>query len=83
MRMYISSACGHEFTVYVIHEIVKAVCHEVLRLPLYHCELNPIEMAWAQVKGYIRVHNTKFILSYTRKRVYICWVCSSWIRRME
>ena len=29
-----------------------------MRLPSYHCELNPIEMAWAQVKGCIRVHNT-------------------------
>ena len=56
MHMYISSARGHEFTVYVIHEIVKAAGHEVVRLPLYHCELNPIEMAWVQVKGYIRVY---------------------------
>ena len=44
---------------YAIDEIAKAACHEVVRLPPYHCELNPIEMTWAQVKGYIRVHNTK------------------------
>ena len=52
---------------YVIHEIVKAAGHEVVRLPLYHCELNPIEMAWAQVKGYMRVHNTKFILTHVKE----------------
>ena len=27
--------------------------HTVLRLPVAHCELNPIELAWASVKGYI------------------------------
>ncbi|CAK1585278.1 unnamed protein product [Parnassius mnemosyne] len=26
----------------------------VLRLPPYHCELNPIELIWAQAKGYRR-----------------------------
>ena len=64
----------------VIDEIAKAAGHEVVRLPPYHCELSPIEIAWAQVKGYIRVHNTKF--TYTCKRVHICQVCSRWIRRM-
>ena len=49
-------------TVYVIYEIAKAAGHEVVHLPTYHCELNPIEMAWAQVKGYIKVHNTTFTL---------------------
>ena len=29
-----------------------------LRLPVGHCELNPIELAWAQVKGYAARHNT-------------------------
>ena len=29
----------------------------VLRLPVAHCELNPIELAWASVKGYAAKHN--------------------------
>ena len=37
--------------------------HEVVRLPVAHCELNPIEMAWSQMKGYIKTHNTLFTLS--------------------
>ena len=43
---------SYPVTVYVIDEIAKAVRHEVVRLPPYHCQLNPIEMAWARVKGY-------------------------------
>ena len=50
-----------------ILKLGKAAGHEVVRLPLYHCELNPIEMAWAQVKGYIRVYNTKFILTHVKE----------------
>lgn len=34
--------------------------HEVVRLPVAHCELNPIEMAWAQVKECVRRNNQKF-----------------------
>ncbi len=32
----------------------------VLRLPIGHCELNPIELIWAQVKRKIAVENRKF-----------------------
>eukprot|EP00128_Syssomonas_multiformis_P008227 Colp12_sorted_trinity150504_noHs@11805 len=31
----------------------------VLRLPVAHCELNPIELMWAQVKHNVAVNNTK------------------------
>ena len=55
---------------YVIDEIAKAAGHEVLHLPPYHCELNPIEMAWAHVKGYIRVHNTKFTLTHVKELTF-------------
>ena len=36
--------------------------YTVLCLPVTHCELNPIELAWASVKGYIVNHNKTFIL---------------------
>ena len=35
--------------------------HSVVRLPVAHCELNPIEKAW--VKGYVRKHNQSFTLT--------------------
>ena len=34
--------------------------HEVVRLPVAHCELNPIEMAWSQVKGHVKENNRKY-----------------------
>ncbi|CAC5412799.1 unnamed protein product [Mytilus coruscus] len=36
---------------YVIDELAAEHGHEVLRLPPRHCELNPIEMVWADLKG--------------------------------
>ena len=43
--------------------------HEVVRLPVAHCELNPIEMAWARVKGYVKEHNRKFTLTEVARLV--------------
>jgi len=34
----------------------------VLRLPVAHCELNPIELAWASVKDYVAKHNKDYNL---------------------
>ncbi|XP_072947700.1 uncharacterized protein [Epargyreus clarus] len=36
--------------VYFIDEIFRAHGHEVLRLPPYHCDLNPIEYIWNLIK---------------------------------
>ena len=33
--------------------IADKLTHKVLRLPVAHPELNPIELAWSMVKGYI------------------------------
>ena len=41
----------------------------VLRLPIAHCELNPIESAWAQVMEHVRSHNQKFTLKEVEKLV--------------
>ncbi|KAL1424120.1 hypothetical protein MTO96_003619 [Rhipicephalus appendiculatus] len=37
--------------------------HDIVRLPSYHCEFNPIEMVWSQVKGYIAANNRSFTLA--------------------
>lgn len=39
---------------YVIDELLKAHGHLVMCLPPYHCDLNPIEFCWAQVKQYYK-----------------------------
>lgn len=35
---------------YIVDELMKEHGHEVLRLPPYHCDLNPIEYIWNLVK---------------------------------
>ena len=32
----------------------------MLRLPPYHCDLNPIELIWADVKRFVSENNTTF-----------------------
>ena len=44
--------------------------HEVVRIPPYHCDLNPLELCWSQVKGYIKEHNTDFKLSSVKQLTY-------------
>lgn len=48
---------------YVVDEMARERGITVLRLPPYHCELNPIELIWAQLKGYVARHNTTFKLN--------------------
>ncbi|VVC33633.1 Hypothetical protein CINCED_3A005862 [Cinara cedri] len=45
---------------YKVDEIALQMEHEVIRLPLYHCQYNPIELIWAQVKGEITNKNNSF-----------------------
>ena len=47
--------------VYAVDEMIKAAKGlQVLRLPPYHCELNPIEMLWGIVKNDVGRRNTTF-----------------------
>jgi len=36
---------------YKLDSVALQMGHEVVRLPPYHCQYNPIELIWAQVKG--------------------------------
>jgi hypothetical protein len=45
---------------YKTDKIANLHGHEVLRIPVRHCELNPIELIWAQVKGFVAKNNTIF-----------------------
>ena len=52
-----------------------AAGHEVVRLPVAHCTLNPIELAWAQVKGHIKANNRAFTLTEVER---LAWEGLRW-----
>ncbi|VVC30819.1 Hypothetical protein CINCED_3A004287 [Cinara cedri] len=58
--MYIVKRLKPRFNSYVIDEIAKKVNKTILRLPPYNCELNPIELVWSMVKGYVKANNSTF-----------------------
>ncbi|GFY47478.1 DDE_3 domain-containing protein [Trichonephila inaurata madagascariensis] len=47
----------HLHNSYKVEEIAEKFGHKILGLSSYHCELNPIEMIWSQVKGYVAREN--------------------------
>ncbi|KAF8789729.1 Retrovirus-related Pol polyprotein type-1 like protein [Argiope bruennichi] len=51
---------------YFINEILKEHGRVVLRLPAYHCDLNPIELIWADIKRYVRERNATADMSLQR-----------------
>ena len=52
---------------YLTDDAIHTAGHTVLRLPVAHCELNPIELAWASVKGYVAKHNKEFTMTETKQ----------------
>ena len=42
---------------YVIDELAAEKGHQILRLPPFHCDFNPIELIWSQLKGLMRQRN--------------------------
>ena len=47
--------------------VAKEYGHEILGLPPYHCELNPIELAWAAEKNYVAGENKDMSLDSVEK----------------
>ncbi len=52
---------------YLTDDAIHTAGHTVIRLPVAHCELNPIELAWASVKGYVAKHNKSFTMTETKQ----------------
>ena len=53
-ELYVVIKASNVSPKYAVAEMAKAAGHEVVRLSPYHCELNPIELAWSQVKRFIK-----------------------------
>ena len=49
--------------VFKVDQLVSQYGHKILRLPPYHCDLNPIELIWANVKQYVASRNFTYKLS--------------------
>ncbi len=58
---------------YLTDETIHRHGHIVLRLPVAHCELNPIELAWASGKGYVAKHNKDYNLKVVERLVPECF----------
>jgi transposase len=54
---------------YKIDGIFAEHNHNILRLPPYHLELNPIELIWAHVKNSVAQNNTTFKMDDVIKHV--------------
>ncbi|CAF3236218.1 unnamed protein product [Rotaria sp. Silwood2] len=52
---------------YKVNEIAMEFNVEIVRLPVRHCCLNPIELCWANLKEYVRKGNTRFQLTDVRE----------------
>lgn len=55
---------------YELDELALKMGHEVVRLPPYHCQYNPIEMIWAQVKRQVVTKNTTFKIADVEKLMH-------------
>ena len=51
----------------VIDNIAKRYGHEVLRLPPYHCDVNAIELIWADEKNFVASENKEMTLESVEK----------------
>lgn len=52
---------------YELDDIAAEMGHEVVRLPPYHCQYNPIELIWAQIKGEVATKNNTFKINDVKK----------------
>ena len=46
-------------TLYLTDKTARTHRNTVLRLPVARCKLNPMELAWTSIKGYVAKYNNK------------------------
>ena len=51
----------------IIDKIAQRYGHEVLRLPPYHCDLNAIELIWANEKNFVARENTEMTMKFAEE----------------
>lgn len=60
LREKVEIARPREKRYHQLDEMAFQMGHEVIQLPPNHCQYNPIELIWAQVKGEVASKNTTF-----------------------
>jgi len=71
-----------EFDTNIIDKKCETLGYEVLRLPKHHCELNPMDMVWDQVKNYINNKDSSFSKGDASKLLtnsYECVTMEDWL----
>ncbi|XP_048258693.1 uncharacterized protein LOC125384209 [Haliotis rufescens] len=58
---------------YLIDNMLREHRHEVLRLPPYHCDLNPIELLWGDLKNMVARQNMTFKHADV-KQIFLKWM---------
>ena len=66
-RVTILTSVQKECETFKIDTIVEKYVHRILHLLPYHCELNPIEQVWSQVKGQGASKNCSFTVKKGQK----------------
>jgi transposase len=46
-----------QYNKYVVHDATEKIGHMACIFPPYHCSLNPTELIWSAVKGYVARNN--------------------------
>ena len=79
-------ACPAKPKKYVCDERAKSKNVQVLRLPPYHCDYNPIEMVWAYAKGEVARKNVEYKLDDAMRFMrQACEKCDVhyWVKLMD
>ena len=58
---------GGKYKSYELDELALEMEHEVVYLPSYHCQYNPIELIWTQIKGKVTKKNSTVKIKEVRK----------------